>query len=77
MGKFEILEYLERLRASGDDEFYRYVDIHEGMRKEGGTQSYCSVWRSILRLYNDDLLEVEWEGELLKRNPKFRGRKNG
>lgn len=75
MGKYEVLEYLEKLRACGDHAFYKYSQIHNKMRSDGLKYHYSGVWRSVLCLYRDGMLEVEWEGTSIKRNPKFRAKK--
>lgn len=74
MGKFEVLGYLTMRRLSGDMEYYRYGEVHEGLKSQDISLSYTSVWRSINSLYSDGLLEVEFEVEGLQRTAKFRAR---
>lgn len=74
MGKFEVLAYLQMLRATGDGEYYRHCEVHEAMRRSGQSYSFTSVWRSINGLYSDGLLEVRMESRGLQRTAKFRAR---
>lgn len=74
MGKFEVLGFLTVRRMSGDDQYYRYGEIHEGLRTQDISLSYTSVWRSINSLACDGLLEVIFEGGPLQRTAKFRAK---
>ena len=74
MGKFEILEYLQRVRECGELKYFSYKEIHEGLKRDGQSFHYTGVWRGVLSLHGDHMLEVEWEGDLLRRNPRFRAR---
>lgn len=74
MGKYEVLDYMQKLRQCGDDSYYKYCEVHRMMRRDGLKFHYSGVWRSMLSLYKDDQLEAEWEGKHIKRNPKFRAK---
>lgn len=72
MGKREVSEYLLMLRMTGEHEYLRYAEIHEGMRQNGKCYNYTSVWRSVNSLFSDGLLEVRFEGGVLQRTALFR-----
>lgn len=74
MGKFEVLSYLQLLRKTGDENYYRHCEIHAAMRRHGISFSFTSVWRSINSLFSDGLLEVYIDAHGLQRTAKFRAR---
>lgn len=74
MGKAEVFEFLVRLRLCGNDDFLRYGEVHEEMRREGQSYSYTSVWRCLNGLYSDEMLEVEFDRNGLQRTAKFRAK---
>lgn len=76
MGRFEVLEYMQCLRAVGDEDFYRYTEVHDGLREKGVSLSYSSVWRTMNTLWSDEFLEVDFEVEGLQRTAKFRARES-
>lgn len=74
MGQFEVLRWLIARRESGDHAYRTYAQIHEAMRREGFTESYVSMWRSINRLHSSELIEAVAEGGILQRKVLFRAR---
>lgn len=74
MGKFEVLDYLMVLRQTGDHGFYRYAEIHAGLRRRGVSLGYGGVWRTVNCLYSDGLLEVDFAVDGLQRAALFRAK---
>lgn len=74
MGKAEVFEFLVRLRLCGDDNYHRYGEVHEAMRREGQSYSYTSVWRCLNSLYSDEMLDVDFDLNGLQRTAKFRAK---
>lgn len=72
MGKSDVLELLQKLKDSGDRDFYKVTEIRDMLRRDGKSFHYVSVWRSVLSLLDDGMLEYMFLREKFQMNRVYR-----
>lgn len=63
MGMIEVYNWLEKVRASGNNRYYSTADIHRGLKRDGISLSAPSVWSNVVRLENCGYLDVKMTGK--------------
>lgn len=74
MRQYDLLWVLLGLRLSGDERYFRYVEVFRLVRKEGRAGSYFGVWRQVNALYTAGLLEMKLLEHGAQRTAVFRAR---
>lgn len=74
MGKFEVYDYLVRLRLKGDDAHYSFAEIQRGMKDEGQSHNYEYLRRCVLQMFTDRMVESVLSTDFLNRTRRFRAR---
>lgn len=72
MGQIEVYQWLNKMRLTGNHEYFKISEIHRGMKRDGFSCSQPGVWGNVIKMEGQGYLEVKMTGKYDKWHRNFR-----